>query len=47
MKYQINNKEILPTTKYIVNGGKLLNLSTLHQIKDSAKLKDLCFKIRH
>ena len=34
-------------TKYIVNGGKLLNLSILHQIKDSAKPKGLCIKIRH
>ena len=40
-------KESQQRTKYIVNGGKLLIPSMLHQIKDSAKLKDLCYKIRH
>ncbi len=31
-------------TKYIVNGGKVLNMNILHQIQDSAKLKDLSIK---
>ena len=40
-------KESQQRTMYIVNGGKLLNLSILHQINDNAKPKDLCYKIRH
>ncbi len=36
-----------PTTKYIVNGGKVLISCMLRQTKDSAKLKGLCYKIRH
>jgi len=36
--------EIRHLTKYIINGGILLNTSILHQIKDSAKPKDLCYK---
>jgi len=43
----IKIKESQPLTKYIVNGGISLNMKILHKIKDSAKLKDLCIKIRH
>jgi len=44
---KIYRNEYQCLTKYIVNGGKLLNTSILHKIKDSAKPKDLCSEIRH
>lgn len=40
----ILEKDNLRPTKYIVNGGKVLNMNILHQIQDSAKLKDLSIK---